>query len=107
LHCDVEVHVNISSDEMKRVFHSLSRSDYSAYDYLVVFVLTHGVDSNTVYGSEGGHVGVNEIFTMFKGIHCASLAGKPKLFFVQACRGQSKCTVTQSQPRKQLASKLI
>lgn len=89
LHCDVETHINISGSELLRVFSELSRSDFSAYDYLLVFILTHGVDSNTVYAADGAHLAVADLFSMFKGVCCRTLAGKPKLFFVQACRGNN------------------
>lgn len=90
LHCDVETHLNITGAEMQRVFKSLSSKDYSSYDYMIIFILTHGVDSNTIYAADGAHLPMNEIFFQFRGDECPSLAGKPKLFFVQACRGERK-----------------
>lgn len=56
-------------------------------DCFVCCVLSHGIQEG-VCGSDDGVVSVDEIREPFNGITCKNLAGKPKLFFIQACRGK-------------------
>lgn len=56
-------------------------------DCFVCCVLSHGVKEG-VFGSDDGVVSVDEIREPFNGITCKNLVGKPKLFFIQACRGK-------------------
>lgn len=60
--------------------------DHSAHDCLAVFFLSHGEEGSLycrdkVFRQE-------KLFLPFEARNCPSLAGKPKLFFIQACRGQ-------------------
>lgn len=48
--------------------------------------MTHGKKDGIIY-SEDGEFMVNELWENFIGENCPSLIGKPKLFFIQACRG--------------------
>lgn len=48
--------------------------------------MSHGGDDGKIYASDF-EFDVSEIWTPFVGKHCPSLIGKPKLFFIQACRG--------------------
>ena len=63
--------------------------DHTAYDCLVCCVLTHGVLGH-VYGSDGRIVRIQQLTRCFSSSRCPSLAGKPKLFFIQACQGRDK-----------------
>ena len=44
-------------------------------------ILSHG-EEGTVYGTDGP-VEIKDLVEPFKGHRCQSLAGKPKLFFIQ------------------------
>ncbi|KAM6999929.1 caspase-3-like [Tautogolabrus adspersus] len=72
-------------EQMKELMMSVSQEDHSFNASFVCVLLSHG--------EEGGLFGIDgfeklENFTKyFKGDRCKSLAGKPKLFFIQACRG--------------------
>lgn len=48
--------------------------------------MTHGQKDGVVSAFDGVFQ-VEELWEKFKGENCKSLIGKPKLFFVQACRG--------------------
>jgi caspase 7 len=48
--------------------------------------MTHGKKDGIIYSSDGEFC-VNNIWENFTGNNCPTLVGKPKLFFVQACRG--------------------
>lgn len=80
----VVVHRNKTAAEMKNLLTDLGKTVDG--DCFVCCVLSHGIQEG-VYGSDDGVVSVDEIREPFTGIYCQSLAGKPKLFFIQACRG--------------------
>ena len=48
--------------------------------------MTHGEKEGKIFSSSGEFI-VNELWENFTGDSCKTLAGKPKLFFIQACRG--------------------
>jgi len=58
--------------------------DHSAYDCLVIIVLSHG-DKGIIYAKDAGF-DPKILWTPFKADQCPSLAEKPKLFFIQACQ---------------------
>jgi len=60
----------------------VSREDHSDADCFVCVVLSHGEDG-VIYGTNGT-LKLHSLIEMFKGDHCPSLAGKPKIFFIQA-----------------------
>jgi len=61
--------------------------DYSCF---VLCILSHGSE-NKVYGTDGsgasGAIDISDITSLFNASNCPGLAGKPKLFFIQACQG--------------------
>jgi len=56
----------------------------------VMFVMSHGKD-NCVFGSDGQAVKISEIMSPFTNANCTFLKNKPKLVFIQACRGGTRC----------------
>ena len=58
--------------------------NHSAYDCFVLWLMSHG-KSGEVFCSDGDTISIQTLYDMFSG--CDSLKGKPKLFFIQACRG--------------------
>ena len=53
----------------------------------VVVLMSHGAD-DFIYGSDIEKVHIPSIVDKFKPNKCPALQGKPKLFFIQACRGR-------------------
>ena len=49
-------------------------------------ILSHGIEDGFVYASDG-LMKIDEFVNAFKPSNCPSLFQKPKLFFIQACRG--------------------
>uniref|UniRef100_A0A6E8W5S8 CASPS4 protein n=1 Tax=Anopheles coluzzii TaxID=1518534 RepID=A0A6E8W5S8_ANOCL len=76
--------------------------DHKNSDCLLVVIMTHGDDD--VLHAKDGTFNVDRLWENFIGDSCPSLLGKPKLFFIQACRGSSFDTgVHFSQCMKQVA----
>jgi len=79
---------NCSSEEIKKKIYEERTSDYHLRaDAFVFIILSHGT-RGSVYGTDCKKVLIEEeIIGQFDGNNCPKLAGKPKLFFIQACQG--------------------
>lgn len=82
----VVVKNDCQSHKMLSVMRDLGSRDHSHIDCLVCCVLSHGKE-DSVYGVDGIAVPITQLTEPFDGTKCPSLAGKPKLFFIQACQG--------------------
>ena len=69
-------------------------TDHSDADCFMCVILSHG-ENGVVYGVDA-HVELDQLIQPFK--FNRSLAGKPKLFFVQACRGTNLIEGIDSNP---------
>ncbi|XP_035516597.1 caspase-3a [Morone saxatilis] len=72
-------------EQMKQVLISVSKEDHSCNASFVCVLLSHG-DEGVFFGTDGS-VELKYLTSLFRGDRCKSLVGKPKLFFIQACRG--------------------
>ncbi|XP_061075773.1 caspase-2 [Conger conger] len=87
---------NLSVQEMQVCVEQFSRSlDHRTMDSCVVCLLSHGVEG-AVYGTDGQLLELDWVFKSFDNEHCPQLQNKPKMFFIQACRGEEMdCGVDQ------------
>uniref|UniRef100_A0A182WE27 Caspase n=1 Tax=Anopheles minimus TaxID=112268 RepID=A0A182WE27_9DIPT len=84
---DVRVFDDLKRKELLATLKSIAAEDHSQNDCLVVVVMTHGKTKNHLYASDMSYK-ANKLWEPFVGSECPSLRGKPKLFFIQACRGE-------------------
>ncbi|XP_047440637.1 caspase-3-like [Mugil cephalus] len=73
--------------QMKELLIKVSKEDHSENASFVCVLLSHG-DEGVIYGTDGFEK-FDTLTKCFKGNQCKGLLGKPKLFFIQACRGMS------------------
>ena len=86
----VEVHRDRTASQIKDIFDEISkRKDHSKHDSFVCCILSHGKEGQ-IYGSDSEIIEFSEIVGKLNGESCKGLASKPKLFFVQACRGKGR-----------------
>ena len=78
---------NLSRPKLLKELDNVARQDHSAYDCFVLWLMSHG-RSGEVFGSDGNTVPIQSLHDMFS--ECKTLSGKPKLFFIQACRGNGE-----------------
>ncbi|XP_075412948.1 caspase-3 [Tenrec ecaudatus] len=76
---------DLSREEMVMLMRGVSEEDHSRRSSFVCVLLSHG-DEGVIYGTDGP-VDLKKLTRFFRGDNCRSLAGKPKLFIIQACRG--------------------
>ncbi|XP_028303469.1 caspase-3a [Gouania willdenowi] len=81
----VKVYNDQSVEQMKQVLLAASKEDHSHSASFVCVLLSHG-DEGVFFGTDGS-VELKYLTSLFRGDRCKTLVGKPKLFFIQACRG--------------------
>ncbi|KAG5267699.1 hypothetical protein AALO_G00224660 [Alosa alosa] len=72
--------------DMKDKLEELSKKVTDADCCFICCVLSHG-NATGVQGCDNAVLPICDILSPFSGIRCPALAGKPKVFFIQACRG--------------------
>ncbi|XP_031553730.1 caspase-2-like [Actinia tenebrosa] len=86
----VETINRTSGDELLAELHRISTEyDFSTTDCFVLCIMSHG-ENDSIYASDGKRLPPSLIVSLFWNSRCKSLAGKPKLFFFQGCRGKRK-----------------
>ncbi|KYN04445.1 Caspase-1 [Cyphomyrmex costatus] len=83
---DIEVYNNYRFDEIQDVLKKVSQLDHTDNDCLCVIALTHGYSKNMLWASDSMYDS-KDLWKIFTADKCLTLAGKPKLFIIQACRG--------------------
>ena len=78
---------NLSRKELLDELDHVACQDHSAYDCFMLWLMSHG-RSGEVFCSDGNTIPIQTLQDMFS--NCDTLIGKPKLFFIQACRGDGE-----------------
>ena len=81
----VMVHKNLTAEKMKSTAEGYSHMKHSGVFFLII--LSHGGEGDVVYGTDGNEVEVHQLKELFYATKCPSLAGIPKIFMIDACRG--------------------
>ncbi|KAM9528964.1 caspase-3a isoform 6-T12 [Salvelinus alpinus] len=81
----VKVYNDQTVDQIKHVLTTASKEDHSCSASFVCCLLSHG-DDGVFFGTDAS-IELKSLTSLFRGDRCNSLVGKPKLFFIQACRG--------------------
>ena len=76
---------NLTKKETLGLMKKVSGRDHSKRSFLFVFLLSHG-EMETIYSTNDEEIQIREIISLFADKACPTLAGKPKVFIVQACR---------------------
>ncbi|XP_012263598.1 caspase-1-like [Athalia rosae] len=76
---------NLTFKDIQKNLEKVSELDHTDHDCLVVAVLSHG-EMGILYAHDTPYK-ADTIWSFFTADKCPSLAGKPKLFFIQACQG--------------------
>ncbi|XP_059877020.1 caspase-2 isoform X4 [Delphinus delphis] len=79
-----QAHYQLEMQEKLRDFAQLPA--HRVMDSCIVALLSHGMEGG-VYGVDGMLLQLQEVFRLFDNANCPSLQNKPKMFFIQACRG--------------------
>uniref|UniRef100_A0A1A8RAG8 Caspase-3 n=1 Tax=Nothobranchius rachovii TaxID=451742 RepID=A0A1A8RAG8_9TELE len=81
----VKVYNDQTVGQIVQVLTAVSKEDHSKSASFVCVLLSHG-DEGVFFGTDDS-VELKHLTSIFRGDCCKTLVGKPKLFFIQACRG--------------------
>ncbi len=79
-------YINVTEAKMRKLIQKYANDDYTSYGCLIVFIMSHG-DRSKIISRDSEIVYLNEFITPLK--RNASLQSKPKVFFIQACSGNT------------------
>ncbi|NXA69776.1 CASP8 protein, partial [Mohoua ochrocephala] len=79
-------YMDLEGNKIKETVKEYSRKDHRNMDCFVCFILSHG-EKDKIKGVDDVCVNIEELVSCFTGTNCPSLAGKPKVFIIQACQG--------------------
>nr|XP_056705838.1 caspase-7 [Euleptes europaea] len=82
---DVVVHNDQNCEEMEELLKQAALENHSDAACFACIFLSHG-EEGLIYGTDGS-MPIKKLTSIFRGDKCLTLVGKPKLFFIQACRG--------------------
>ncbi|KAM3917375.1 caspase-10 isoform 2-T2 [Leptodactylus fuscus] len=102
---DVEIRNELSAQEIRDCLTEFSKKDHTERDCFVCCILTHG-KSRAILGTDDEVIPISEIIAYFSPKNCTTLAGKPKLFFIQACQ-YSSCAERGASPMPNDADVLV
>ncbi|TKS68311.1 Caspase-6 [Collichthys lucidus] len=85
LNFEVKSYDNQNQEKVLARIREAAESDHSDADCFLLVFLSHG-ENDHVYTCDG-KISIQDITALFKGDKCKSLVGKPKIFILQACRG--------------------
>ncbi|KAJ8338520.1 hypothetical protein SKAU_G00374860 [Synaphobranchus kaupii] len=89
LHFMVHHRKDLRQAQMLGVAEEFGSENHGQLDAFVCCVLSHG-QKGSVYATDGELVPIRQLTQPFTSSRCPSLAGKPKLFFIQACQLQEE-----------------
>ncbi|XP_078536332.1 caspase-8-like [Lissotriton helveticus] len=87
----VEERQDLTASEICQAIEKYRTNNHGDMSCFVCCILSHG-HKGEVYGTDGLPVLINELIDLVNGQRCKSLAGKPKVFFIQACQGNKPQT---------------
>nr|AHY03304.1 caspase-1 [Dastarcus helophoroides] len=82
---DVQVFQDLRRNEIEEHIQGASKVNHVNYDCIIVAVLSHG-EQGIIYARDT-HYKPEMLWSYFTPEKCITLAGKPKIFFLQACQG--------------------
>ncbi|XP_036899510.1 caspase-8 [Sturnira hondurensis] len=88
LHFEIVQYKDLTAKKICEVLEVYQSKNHNNKDCFICCILSHG-DKGIIYGSDGQEAPIHELTSYFTSSKCPSLAGKPKIFFIQACQGDN------------------
>lgn len=82
---DVSIYKDYTFNQIKEKIHWTAEQDHTNSDCILVAIMSHG-DRGVIHAYDVPYT-LDIILNYFTGQKCPTLAGKPKIFFIQSCRG--------------------
>lgn len=84
---DVEVARDLRYDQMRNLTAQVAKRNHKNHDAFVLIVMSHGGDNDVIYGVGNRAVRVEDLISELTQSNCPDLRDKPKMVFIQTCRG--------------------
>ena len=84
---------DLTKEEVMDVMSTVQHIDYHEMGSLFVILLSHG-EKEAIYSTNSEKIHLFDIISHFTAENCPSLAGKPKIFIIQACRDYTNLALT-------------
>ncbi|XP_018421176.1 PREDICTED: caspase-3-like [Nanorana parkeri] len=81
----VQIYNDLKCHDIFELLKKVAEDDHSKRSSFICALLSHG-EEGYFFGVDDS-MPIKQLTSLFRGDRCKSLAGKPKLFFIQACRG--------------------
>ncbi|XP_062354055.1 caspase-8-like [Cinclus cinclus] len=81
-------YMDLEGTKIRETVKEYSKKDHRNMDCFVCFIFSHG-EKDKIKGVDDKCVNIDELVSCFTGTNCPSLAGKPKVFIIQACQGST------------------
>ena len=88
---------DLTKSQMKECFQEYQRKEHTGC--FIVIILSHGKDG-VVCSSDDQEIRIADIEKKFRKSKCRSLQGKPRIFIIDACRGQEESMQITSSKKK-------
>ncbi|XP_041364823.1 caspase-3-like [Gigantopelta aegis] len=96
---DIRIKIDLTAREMTDWLESVAEEDHTYHDCLACALLSHGNETFTrltdrvsqrhdVISGTDDDITTNHLIQIFNDANCPTLAGKPRFFIMQACRGE-------------------
>ena len=79
--------VSLDMDTKKAILSNCQIIDFSKYNCFMAFIMSHGNEKG-IAGTDGNSVTAETLSSYITPKECKQLENKPKIFFIQACRGK-------------------
>ena len=100
---ELHTYDDLRVDDIRRVIRDVQTSS-EELACLAVFILTHGEENGILHAYDDPYRLDKEIINELLPDRCPTLAGKPKLIFIQACQGKETDEGTVVTPRRRHTS---
>ena len=87
LRFEVDVVEDLEGQAMRDCLKRYTEIDQRNNDCFVACLMSHGEEDDIILGTDDVGIKLDDVCSMFSNRNCTTLAGKPKCFLVQACRG--------------------
>jgi caspase 7 len=100
---DIKICQDLTKEQLESVMLEQTTLDHRNSDCFLCVIMSHG-NQEKIVTSDNKEISFEQIMAPIKA--CASLVNKPKLFFIQACRGENDAEFVSSKPRSSSAQSI-
>lgn len=87
---EILVHIDKTAQEIEETLKYFSKDEQLLeVDSLIIVLMSHG-NNEIILGTDGRSKNIIDLITLFNSKNCTSMKGKPKMFIVNACRGDGR-----------------